>query len=521
MLTSAPSTHPGVPRWVLYVIQCLCVIAVGVSTYLAWTTLTGSKVAGCSGDIVDCASVLKTKYSAWFGIPVSVFAINLYAAIFGATWFCRKTGDSSRRLQQHAWAFVTLCGLSAGLAALYFIGLQIFSIGKYCVFCLGVHTCSLILAGLVVWHSRDFGWRRFSGVASMAALGLCVLIGGQALSEPPQTHVEIRFDDDDQSGDEQSEEFVPPAFAPPGEVAVANNDVFAPPGGEDVFAPPGVAEDVFAPPAVAVDESSNQSDVFSPPDVDAPVDTSAVEQPKQFVPVSVPGKKSGLPLLTLLLVVGFLLPTLQPAGQTHAADGQPAAKVKAAPRLIPFPGNVTKLDVRHWPMIGKQDARYVFIEMFDYTCQHCRKTHTAIKGACTKLNNDVAIIALPVPLASGCNKGVQKPGNPGACELARLAIAVWRVKPDSYKEYHNWAMNGPTAPNTFAARQKAEQLVGKPQLDKELALGIADKYIAKHVELYQRIGSGAIPKIMFPKMSMVGAMESSDHLVNTIKRELK
>ena len=49
-------------------------------------------------------------------------------------------------------------------------------------------------------------------------------------------------------------------------------------------------------------------------------------------------------------------------------------------RLITVTNNRTTLDVRQWPLIGDPDAKYIFVEMFDYTCPHCRATHNAVRG---------------------------------------------------------------------------------------------------------------------------------------------
>ncbi len=52
------------------------------------------------------------------------------------------------------------------------------------------------------------------------------------------------------------------------------------------------------------------------------------------------------------------------------------------------------------------DAPYIFVELFDYTCPHCRATQRAIKGAREALKDDLAVIVLPVPLSRQCNDTV-------------------------------------------------------------------------------------------------------------------
>ena len=48
-------------------------IALGISGYLSYASLTSSDIAGCSGgQVFDCGHVLSTKWSKWFGVPVSL-----------------------------------------------------------------------------------------------------------------------------------------------------------------------------------------------------------------------------------------------------------------------------------------------------------------------------------------------------------------------------------------------------------------------------------------------------------------
>ncbi|HUP78685.1 MAG TPA: vitamin K epoxide reductase family protein, partial [Pirellula sp.] len=79
------------------------------------------------------------------------------------------------------------------------------------------------------------------------------------------------------------------------------------------------------------------------------------------------------------------------AGQTHSA------------RIL----NSVKLETNAWPLLGKSDAELVFVELFDYTCEHCQRTHKAIEGARQKFGDRLAIIALPVPMDGKCNPSVK------------------------------------------------------------------------------------------------------------------
>ena len=254
---------------------------------------------------------------------------------------------------------------------------------------------------------------------------------------------------------------------------------------------------------------------------------------------------------SVLLLVAFLVTaqaTAQtPSGQktqsrTQTQQRQPAAKKsnsdkagsktqeqgkqqKPAPKPVPkrivsISGGRTRLNSRHWPLLGKPDAKYIFVEMFDYTCPHCRNTHRAVSGAFKTLRDDMAILALPVPLSSACNSSVRVTNakHYEACELAKIAVAVWRCNPSKFHKFHDWMFESPVARTAFEARRHGEKLVGKAKLDKELSMPYASQYIAKHVEFYQRAGSGSVPKLLFPRSTLNGEITSPTTLVSLIRQ---
>lgn len=224
-------------------------------------------------------------------------------------------------------------------------------------------------------------------------------------------------------------------------------------------------------------------------------------------------------LATLLYVGSYDSSVLaqEKAETTENSDDDSDGK-KPERRLIRIIGD-TKLDVRSWPLIGKPDARYVFVEMFDYTCPHCRDMHHAIKEACERFDDDLAILTLAVPLSTTCNNQIARTeaNHRESCELANFAIAVWRIKPEKYREYHDWMFE--ESRSAAVARSKAVELVGEDALQKALTKQIPQKYVASHVKLYGKAGRGSIPKMLFPNVTLVGNV-GCDRLCETIRREL-
>lgn len=210
----------------------------------------------------------------------------------------------------------------------------------------------------------------------------------------------------------------------------------------------------------------------------------------------------------------ILSPEMGLSSELIADDDKP--KVRSALIL-----NSVKLETGFWPLLGKPDAELVFVEMFDYTCEHCQRTHKAIEGARQKLGDRLAIITLPVPLDAACNPSIKitDANHLESCLLAKLAIAVWSIDHDKFAEFHNYIFE--KKPNYAAALTKAKELVDGEKLSTTLAGKLPSEYVAKHIALYQKAGSGTIPKLMFPKTTSVGAIESPDLIVKMIEQHLK
>jgi protein-disulfide isomerase len=247
---------------------------------------------------------------------------------------------------------------------------------------------------------------------------------------------------------------------------------------------------------------------------------------------------TALTLATLgIPVLANAAPPAQPASNTVVSQqtvkkvspavtsDQKAAPAKPKPkeikrRLINVSGGQFSLDIRQWPLIGKPDAKYVFVEMFDYTCPYCRATHQAVRGAIEHFGDDLAIIALPVPLDASCNRTVTQTGpeHADACEIARIAVAVWRVNRAKFAEFHSWLFDPSFRPSAADAFQRAVQLLGDKAIRDELTKPTAGSYVTRHVDLYERVGAGSLPKILFSTTSVSGSVESASTLIDMINQ---
>jgi uncharacterized membrane protein/protein-disulfide isomerase len=133
----------------------LSALGLALSGYLGWHYLAGGSVIGCGGGS-PCDQVLNSRWSAVGGVlPVSGLAAGVYLAMLAASLSIGPATETPvRRL---AWrAMLVLVGAAAG-SAVWFIIVQKWIIGGFCLYCMATHITGLLLAALVIWRApRQF-----------------------------------------------------------------------------------------------------------------------------------------------------------------------------------------------------------------------------------------------------------------------------------------------------------------------------------------------------------------------------
>ena len=167
----------------MLVARVLSVMGFALAVFLAAVALgvlPGDDLPGCGiSRWVSCDGVLNDlRYSQVFGtLPVAVLASVVYVALMASLIVL------SLRTSVGRWMAVTSVTM-IGLAAVWFITIQIGVIGKICPYCMAEHIIGLILVGVVyaaVGRSSD-------GIPQSAMLGgvvgIVVLISGQLFVGP-------------------------------------------------------------------------------------------------------------------------------------------------------------------------------------------------------------------------------------------------------------------------------------------------------------------------------------------------
>src|SRR5882757_9408451 len=112
---------PGPGFW--WLIRLLMVGAIGISSYLAWTSLSASAVAGCGPDS-GCDKVLHSRWAYWLGIPISLPALLFYIGLVGITF--RMNDKTSIAQQRKLWPLLVGASVLMIGVAIWFTVVQRF-----------------------------------------------------------------------------------------------------------------------------------------------------------------------------------------------------------------------------------------------------------------------------------------------------------------------------------------------------------------------------------------------------------
>ncbi len=75
-------------------------------------------------------------------------------------------------------------------------------------------------------------------------------------------------------------------------------------------------------------------------------------------------------------------------------------------------------------------------------------------------------------------------------------------------------------PNYAQAMVKAKSMLDRTKLDSVLSSPLPGDYVRRHVTLYEKAGAGQIPKLLFPRTTTVGAIESKDAMIQLIEQHV-
>ncbi len=189
------------------------------------------------------------------------------------------------------------------------------------------------------------------------------------------------------------------------------------------------------------------------------------------------------------------------------------------PRTLSLYGNQFIIKFNDVPMLGSPDAPHVIVCLLDYTCIHCRQLHSILTQVSRQSSNQLGIVCLPVSLSPDCNPFIpllSARGDPNACEYARLGLAVWRAKPEVFRQFNDWLFYDVKPPPLAQAHQRAVELVGVDKLNSALADPWVLDQILTDCKLHRAnwlvVDNPGLPQIVMGAAVSSGPIDSVAHL---------
>lgn len=224
------------------------------------------------------------------------------------------------------------------------------------------------------------------------------------------------------------------------------------------------------------------------------------------------------------VIAGLLLALLIPLGQVLIKP--------ATHRVVHFQSIGIRWE--NYPLLGDPDAKHLLVYFFDYTCPNCRKQHGYLREAQKRYPGQLVYALAPVPLSHECNPDYRDtdPVHENACDYARLAMTVWRAKPELLDAYDAFLQEGTRPPPIKEARARAADLIGETRLDAGLKDPWLADFIANQIKLNNivrkkaretgvKIGDG-VPTLVISGASMVaGRPGTLDEFYEIIEHDLK
>jgi len=196
-------------------------------------------------------------------------------------------------------------------------------------------------------------------------------------------------------------------------------------------------------------------------------------------------------------------------------------------------GEVNRAD---YPLIGSRDAAHELVLLADYTCPNCRALHRALDSARQRYEGRLAFRVAPTTLDAACNPHVETTParHETGCELAELALAVWRVDETKFPAMDRWLVATDKTRSVEAAREKAASLVGEQALERAMVNNGAwrEAFLRAQAGLSHRLGKSAgnlpagsyntLPKLLLPDGSLVvGWPGTEQRLIRELSRMLE
>lgn len=199
-----------------------------------------------------------------------------------------------------------------------------------------------------------------------------------------------------------------------------------------------------------------------------------------------------------------------------------AIHARGSGRKVAFDDGRKIYDLAAMPHLGRADATRVMVEYFDYSCPACQTMRGYLDALLVRHPAELCVVILPVPLERSCNPllGSADGQHPGSCELARLALAVWRAKPEAFAAYHHDLLDGASP---AVAQAKARALIAPADLDAALRDPWIDELMQADIGDWVAFSAGSrnLPKLLITGKRILHGLPSGEaDFIRVLEREL-
>jgi hypothetical protein len=207
-------------------------------------------------------------------------------------------------------------------------------------------------------------------------------------------------------------------------------------------------------------------------------------------------------------------------------DGTAPSKTAVARRMLRLHGGMFEFDLDAISVTGSADARRVIVNVFDYTCPHCRVLHGFLNEAQRTFSNELAVVNLPAPLDPACNALVTRhlPLHTNACAYAKIGLAVWRADRIQGEAFDEWIFATPRPPALDQARAQAIGLIGSNAFAKASGDPWIDRQLENNTRLfatnYHLSRISQLPQLMIGTNIVAGNFRRINALYHVLSNHL-
>lgn len=204
----------------------------------------------------------------------------------------------------------------------------------------------------------------------------------------------------------------------------------------------------------------------------------------------------------ILVTVGVLAICLS---QTAGPKVDPNLKDYVVQKILQAPvKEITNRDDQS--SIGPKDAPITIVKFSDFQCPHCQIGARGVAPVLKRYKDQVRFVFKNFPLDSGCNRVIESPMHPFACEAAKYSYCA--TKQNHFEEVYHQIFDRQAELSSEVLKNIAENAhLDMAALDACLKAPATDQAIKEDIEEGIRLGVGSTPTFFINGRMQPGALQ--------------